>query len=154
MEVLNMVKAEKLNVFITSVMAFFSQIGERLNDIDTPYINGNNQPVVYDYTGIIRITGPLQGVVYVSAPSIMLRQILELMQEPDISITLMKDLIGEIANTISGNARSQFGPEFIISTPKVIEGAPSQIYLPKDGRSYVIPFHWQGQDGVIGICIS
>lgn len=149
-----MVKAEKLGVFITSVMAFFAQIGYPLQEIGTPYISRNTDISVYDYTGIIIITGPLKGSVFVSAPSNLLREVLKVMQEPEVSITLMKDLIGEIANTISGNARTQFGPEFIISPPKVVEGLPNHTYLPKDSRSYIIPFHWQGHGGVIGICVS
>ncbi len=115
-----MLKAEKLNVFIDSVISFFTQIGDRLEDIDTPYLNSNQAPESSDYTGIITITGPLQGCVYVSASSIMLREILKVMGEPDNSLTLMKDLVGEIANTVSGNARSEFGSEFIISPPKKI----------------------------------
>ncbi len=149
-----MLKAEKLNVFIDSVISFFTQIGDRLEDIDTPYLNSNQAPESSDYTGIITITGPLQGCVYVSAPSIMLREILKVMGEPDNSLTLMKDLVGEIANTVSGNARSEFGSEFIISPPKVIDGSPSATYLPQDKRTYVIPFRWHGSAGVIGICVS
>lgn len=149
-----MVKAEKLNVFISSVVSFFSQIGEKLEDIDTPYLNKNTNPVAYDYTGIISITGPLQGCVYVSAPSSMLRQILLVLQEPDISLALMQDLVGEIANTVSGNARTEFGSDFIISPPKVVSGAPNNSFLPKNQRSYIIPFHWRTDTGVIGICVT
>ncbi len=148
------VKAEKLSVFIDSVIAFFSQVGERLEDIDTPYLNPNNAPVAYDYTGIISITGPLKGSVYVSASSSMLRKLLHVMQEPEISLVLMKDLVGEIANTVSGNARSEFGSAFIISPPRIVEGAPNTNFLPLDERTYVIPFHWAGDNGVIGICVS
>ncbi len=148
------VKAEKLSVFIDSVVAFFAQIGERLDDIDTPYLNPNSAPVAYDYTGVINITGPLKGSVYVSASSSMLRKLLQVMQEPDITLVLMKDLVGEIANTVSGNARSEFGSAFIISPPRILEGAPNSNFLPQDERSYVIPFHWAGDNGVIGICVS
>jgi len=37
------------------------------------------------------------------------------------------DLSGEIANTISGNARSEFGEDFLISVPVVVEGDLSNI---------------------------
>ncbi|WP_227429141.1 chemotaxis protein CheX [Psychrobacter sp. I-STPA6b] len=147
-------KAEKLNVFIESVMAFFSQIGSELKDIDTPYLNENSSPLGYDFSGIISISGPLTGCVYVSAPSIMLRDMLKIMHEPDHSIINMKDLVGEIANTVSGNARSEFGSEFIISPPQVVDGVPNSNYLPKEKRAYVIPFHWHGKDALIGICLG
>lgn len=148
------VKAEKLGVFVNSVAAFFAQLGETLDGIDTPYLNSTTNPVAYDFSGIINITGPLQGVVYVSASSVMLRNILASMKEPDTSLALLKDLVGEIANTVSGNARTEFGTSFIISPPKVVDGAPSSQYLPKDKRSYIIPFAWQKHEGVIGICLE
>lgn len=146
-------KAEKLKVFTQSVIAFFSQIGENLEEIDTPFLHENTHPLAYDFSGIISITGPLEGCVYVSAPSTMLRDILRVMREPENSMVIMKDLLGEIANTVSGNARTEFGPDFIISPPKVTDGAPPVSYLPKDKRSYIIPFHWNGDSALIGICL-
>lgn len=146
-------KAEKLNVFITSVTMFFEQIGESLTQIDTPYLNSNEYPPAYDYTGFINIVGAMQGLVYVSAQSSLLRKLLRSLGENESSIMLLKDLIGEIANTVSGNARTEFGSDFIISPPTVVEGAPPSSQLPKEKRSYIIPFYWAGDKGVIGICV-
>lgn len=146
-------KLEKLNVFMRSVESFFEQLGENLKEVDTPYINDNANPVAYDYSGVISITGPLIGAVYVSASSVMLRDLLRVIGEPDVSLSLLKDLVGEIANTVSGNARTEFGSDFIISPPVVVEGAPPAHFLPKEHRSYIIPFYWREHKGVIGICI-
>ena len=90
----------------------------------------------------------------VSAPSTMLREVIKAMGEPDSSMTMIKDLLGEMANTISGNARTEFGADFIISLPKIIEGIPSIPYLPKERQSYVMPFTWRGFKAVIGISID
>ncbi len=146
-------QTEKLQVFMRSVAAFFEQIGDTLSEIDTPYLQDNHAPVVYDYSAIIAIGGSIMGSVYVSAPTVMLRRVLRVLGEPEQSMVLLKDLLGEIANTVAGNARTEFGPNFIISPPVVIEGVPSAQYLPKDRRSYVIPFYWQEHKAVIGICI-
>ena len=62
--------------------------------------------------------------------------------------------MGEMANTISGNARTEFGSEFIISPPQIVESAPSVSYLPRDRQSYITPFTWRGYKAVIGICIA
>ncbi len=149
-----MVKIEKLGVFLSSINAFFAQIDDTQQVVlDTPYLNDNKSTVGYDYSGIIKISGPLKGCVYVSAPSVMLREVIKVMGEPDSSITMMKDLLGEMANTISGNARTEFGSEFIISPPQIVEGAPSISYLPKDRQSYITPFTWRGYEAVIGICV-
>ncbi|WP_058368169.1 chemotaxis protein CheX [Psychrobacter sp. ENNN9_III] len=149
-----MVKVEKLGVFLSSINAFFAQIDDAQVAVNTPYLNNNKSAIGYDYSGVIEISGPLEGCVYVSAPSNMLRQVIKIMGEPDSSITMMKDLLGEMANTISGNARTEFGPEFIISPPHIVEGAPSVSYLPKERHSYITTFTWRGYEAVIGICIA
>ncbi|MGM8897235.1 MULTISPECIES: chemotaxis protein CheX [unclassified Psychrobacter] len=149
-----MVKVEKLGVFLSSINAFFAQIDDAQVAINTPYLNNNKSTIGYDYSGVIEISGPLEGCVYVSAPSNMLRQVIKIMGEPDSSMTMMKDLLGEMANTISGNARTEFGPEFIISPPHIVEGAPSVSYLPKERHSYITNFTWRGYEAVIGICIA
>ncbi len=149
-----MVNVEKFGVFLSSISSFFAQIDGSEVAIDTPYLNNNKSAVGYDYSGVIKISGPLEGCVYVSAPSIMLREVIKVMGEPDSSITMMKDLLGEMANTISGNARTEFGPDFIISPPKIVDGSPSVSYLPRDRNSYVTPFSWHGHHAVIGICIA
>ena len=110
-------KAEKIHVFIDSVTNFFKQINTDAAQVDTPYIHDNENPLAYDFSGIITITGPMEGCVYVSAEPPMLRNILQTIGEPDTSIPLLKDLVGEIANTVSGNARREFGADFIISPP-------------------------------------
>ena len=148
-----MVKVEKLGVFLSSISAFFSQIDNSPVALDTPYLNSNKSAVGYDYSGVIRISGPLEGCVYVSAPSIMLREIINVMQEPDSSLTMMKDLLGEMANTISGNARTEFGPDFVISPPSIVDGAPV-VHLNKENNGYITPFSWRGHSAVIGICIN
>ncbi|WP_315042359.1 chemotaxis protein CheX [Faucicola mancuniensis] len=147
-------KAEKLYVFIDSVTNFFKQINSHEASVDTPYIHDNEKPLAYDFSGVISITGPLEGSVYVSSETPMLRNILQKMGEPDNSIHLLKDLVGEIANTISGNARREFGSEFIISPPIIVDGVPPSSLLPKDRRSYIIPVTWDKYKTIIGICLQ
>ena len=79
-------------------------------------------PATYDYTGVINISGKREGVVYFTAPRAMLTVLLIKMHENDFSHENMCDLVGEGANTISGNARRDFGREFVISAPNVVHG--------------------------------
>lgn len=144
---------EKLQVFIDGVKRYFEQL--RLNEIviGTPYLAENQEPVASDYTGIIGISGNKQGVVYFSSPDRLLKQILMLMNETDHSEENLIDLVGEVANTISGNARTEFGDEFDISIPIVIKGAPTGIHLPPEDRSFVIPIEWEFNRASIVVCI-
>ena len=76
------------------------------------------------------------------------------MGENETDTANVLDIVGEVANTISGNARSAFGKDFMISVPLVIEGAPSYIHLPKALRSYVIPVYWKAYSAAIVICFE
>lgn len=148
-----MVRIEKLGVFLSSISAFFTRIDNTHADTDTPYLHDNKGSVGYDYSGIIKVSGPLEGCVYISAPSTMLREILIALEEPDLSLTMMKDLLGEMANTVAGNARTEFGSEFMISPPIIVYGTPNALYLPKDRHTYITPFMWRGYKAIMGICI-
>ncbi|TFV05286.1 chemotaxis protein CheX, partial [Bacillus stratosphericus] len=94
-------------------------------------------------SGVIAISGKNKGIVYFTSPEKMAKRLLELMGEKDTSEANLMDLVGEVANTIAGNARSEFGEKFEISVPVVIKGAPDEIMLPREGRSVVIPLEWK-----------
>jgi len=144
---------QQLQVFINGAIHYFRQINAEDVNVGTPYLADNTSPAAFDTTGIIGITGPSDGCVYFTAPSALLRHILLALGEPDHSRENMRDLVGEIANTISGNARSEFGAEFMISVPVIVEGVPEAIYLPSDTRSYVIPIYWKAYSAAIVIAL-
>ena len=114
----------------------------------------SNAPTLQAYTGIIGVSGPYRGSVYFTAPRVLLRHLLLSLQEPDESEDNILDLIGEIANTISGNARSEYGSDFMISVPIVVKGTPDEIYLPKTARSVVIPISWKEYAAAIVVSLE
>lgn len=145
---------KNFQVFIDSVANYFRQLNDEDIVIATPYLNENHTPIVSDYTGVIGITGNNKGLVYFTAPKPLLEKMLVVMQESDHSEDNLVDLVGEVANTISGNARSQFGPEFNISVPFVFRGQPDSINLPKDRHSFVIPLEWKNLTATIVIYLQ
>ena len=147
-------KEQKLQIFVSIITNYFNQFGNEELIVDTPYLLENQQPKVYDYTGVIGISGVQKGVVYFSATSALLDSILDSMGETDKSEDNLVDLAGEVANTIAGNARTEFGSEFHISVPLVFKGSPQSIILPKSGRSFIIPVSWRGQIGEIVVCLQ
>lgn len=70
---------------------------------------------------MINVSGSSMGAVFVSAPSALLKRVLLNYGEPEFNSRLKRDLIGEIANTLAGNARRELGSEFHIPTPRVIQ---------------------------------
>jgi len=117
-----------------------------------PYLVTKGTPGVHDYTGVINISGKREGVVYFTAPRAMLTVLLMKMQETDFSHETMKDLVGEVANTISGNARRDFGRDFVISVPNVVSG--DKVEVPADMRPFVIPINWRSHSAKLVVALK
>ena len=147
-------KEEDLSVFIDGATHYFNQMSANPATVLTPYLKDNDEAIVHEYTGIIGISGYRKGCVYFSAPKKLLVNLLHNLQESDTSHNAICDLVGEVANTISGNARSYFGSEFMISVPVVVDGQPSNIKLPTDLRSYVIPVVWNNHEASVVISLE
>ena len=84
----------------------------------------------------------------------MLMVLLMRMNETDTSETNMKDLIGEVANTISGNARRDFGKEFVISVPTVVETEGGKFKPPVAARPFIIPLNWRSHSAKLIVCLE
>ncbi len=151
-----MIEEGKIRVFIEGVEKFFNDINKMGVNIGTPYLikNKNSQP--NDFTGIIGISGEYTGHVYFTAPRIMMSHLLVMYGVKTIHVNRERilDLVGEIANTISGNARSEYGENFIISVPAVFEGPPNSVYFANDAYSYVIPVGWNKYTAHIVVCLT
>lgn len=147
-------KDKKLKIFLDIITNYFNQLEGEALVVKTPYLSAKRKPKVYDYTGVIGISGVQKGVVYFSATKGLLSNILKSLGEPDTSEENLIDLAGEVANTVAGNARKEFGAEFHISVPLVFKGMPESVALPKSQRSFIIPIIWQAQAGEIVFCFQ
>ncbi len=145
---------QALKVFIDGVVNYFHHTSDKDVKVGTPYLIENSNPTAFDFTGIIGVSGPYKGTVYFTAPRILLTHLLISIGEKDTSLENIMDIVGEVANTISGNARTEFGKEFMISVPVMIEGAPTRIHLPDNLRSYVIPIYWKAYSAAVVICLE
>jgi chemotaxis protein CheX len=66
----------------------------------------------------------------------------------------MRDLVGEVANTISGNARKDFGRDFVISVPSVLAGERPDIPASNGTRSFVIPINWRSHSAKLIVALK
>jgi len=134
---------EFISVFVKGVMSYLDHIPGIDVEVGSPYLVNNDKPIAYDVTGIIGVSGEQKGCVYFTAPRVFLSHILRLLGDNNLSRENLLDMCGEIANTISGNARSTFGKNFLISVPVVVEGSLSGVHLPDGVRSFAIPISWR-----------
>ena len=144
---------QDIQVFIAGVRRYFESLraDERVV-IEPPFIKDEERPLL-EYTGIIGISGKSHGAVCFTANGLMLKNILGFLNESPGSRAMMCDLVGEIANTLSGNAREEFGSDFLISVPVVATGNDSSVRLPQEGRNYVIPIIWRSEKAYLLVCL-
>jgi chemotaxis protein CheX len=149
-----MITEKELNVFLNGARNYFRTISQQDIDVGTPYLVNNREVEAWDYTGIIGISGARKGCVFVTAPTAMIRHLLAVLGEKGMDPDVIRDAIGEVANTISGNARAEFGPEFMISVPIVVEGRPVLINLPKELMAFVVPVQWSSYSLSVVVCLE
>jgi len=145
---------QELKVFVEGTTNYFEVAALQAATIGSPYLVTRGKPAVHDYTGVIKIAGRREGVVYFTASRAMLTVLLMKMQETDFSEATMKDLVGEVANTISGNARRDFGREFVISVPSVICGDKMELPLSDELRPFVIPINWRSHSAKLVVALK
>jgi len=136
-------KDEKLAVFVDALANYFDTTTDSKANIGTPFLIKNINEYLDDFTGIIGITGNHKGSVFYTTPKRMAIQLISSMGLMTTKDSKLMDLVGEVCNTISGNARREFGEDFMLSVPLVLQGKGSDIAVSNVASVYVIPIVWQ-----------
>jgi chemotaxis protein CheX len=142
-----------VGVFIDGVLNYFSTSVQQGAQCGTPHLALSDKPELADYTGVIQVSGKRTGLVAFTAPKSMLSVMLMRMQETDMSHENLCDLVGEIANTLAGNARRDFGHQFQISVPAVLSSRASPVPYPDPSRPIVIPIDWRNYHARLIVCL-
>lgn len=143
-----------LQVFIDGATHFFADMGGEEAQVGTPYLASNCNGEVKGFTGIIGVSGRRRGSVYFTAPPVLLKVLLMSLGEDDTTHDNMCDMVGEVANMISGSARREFGKDFMISVPVVVVGRLDRIVVPAELRSFVVPITWKSYDASLVISLE
>ncbi|GAC1543658.1 MAG: chemotaxis protein CheX [Vulcanimicrobiaceae bacterium] len=147
-------REDDLKVFVKGTEHFFKQVTQVPAEVSSPFIKESGENVMNDFSAVIGISGMHRGCVYYTAPREMIGELMGHFGETDHSDELLSDCVGEIANTISGNARQHLGPGFMISVPVVICGKPEAVRFPKDAPAFVIPITWNGYRSSLILCLK
>ena len=136
-------QAEDVKVFCDAAAAFFHQSTGSKAAVRTAYLLPTPELAVWnDFQGLIALSGRYRGSVAFSAPRGLLSHVLLKLGEGDYSEASHRDIVGEIANQMSGYARRHFGEAMEISPPRVLAGAercPPEAPAP---QPFVIPMVW------------
>ncbi len=134
---------DDLQVFIKEVTTYFNEVTGEAAQLDVPY-NKGEETLLLDYTGFIGISGSRKGGLYITCTHDMLKELTSIiMQGEEVDDETILDMIGEIANTISGNARTTFGKNFMISVPSIFQGQPEDFRIVLKSPVIAIPINWK-----------
>src|SRR3984893_5420183 len=145
---------EDIQVFITGVRRYFESLKKDLRVVSEPPFIKNEEKPFLEYTGIIGVSGKANGAVCFTANGVMLENILRFLNEAYINAGVICDLVGEVATTLDGNAREEFGRDFLISVPVVSTGGNVHFQFPQECRNYVIPIIWQTEKAYLIVCLT
>ena len=148
-----MTKVE-LETFVEGTTHYFATAANQPASVGSPYIVQEGRPAIQEFTGVINIAGKRRGIVYFTASRPMLTVMLMRMGETELTQENMCDLVGEVANTISGNARRDFGRDFVISVPSVVAGERPDIPNVAGLRSFVIPINWRSHSAKLVVALK
>jgi chemotaxis protein CheX len=126
---------------------YFSTSAALPAEITAAFLGDGAMPA-HEFTGVITLTGQFEGQVIVSAPRALLRELLIIQGESTVGDAHLLDAVGEVANTIAGNLRREFGPTLQISVPQCLAGRhdlPARLRA----RPYVVSLRWSQHSALI-----
>lgn len=141
--------ASELKLFVDSVRQYFRVLTRHDAQITSAYL-ATAELQGHHYNGIVSFSGAYDGHVIVSMPGPLLKELLLLQGETDLSQANLLDAVGEIANTLAGNARRALGSSLEISVPVRLHGSGG-IQARVRQRPYAITLQWNRQPAVVWI---
>lgn len=127
--------------FVGSISNVFETMLQLPVTVGTPSIKNSGAPS-YDVSGIIGMTGDVEGTVVLSFPTSTAERAVTLFTGMELKADHedFADAVGELVNMVSGGAKAQFtGKSVGISTPSVIIGSEHAVYGRKDMTTVEIP---------------
>lgn len=138
---------EELKLFVDSVRRYFKVTTSQEPQITSAFLaTGDVQG--HDFNGLVTFSGSYNGHVMVSMPPRLLRELLLLQGETNLADGNLLDAVGEVANTLAGNARKILGSRLNISVPLKLQGAAG-IKARVRQHPYVITLRWNHQPALV-----
>ncbi len=120
--------------FVTSIQNVFETMLQLPVTVGDPQLKRTSDPS-YDVSGIIGMSGDVEGNVVLSFPTATAQRVVSLFTGEDMAATHedFPDAVGELVNMVSGGAKAQFtGKEVSISCPSVVIGSDHVVFGRKD----------------------
>ena len=140
-------RPQDIEVFTEAIAHYFSASTGEIASVRSAYLLEQGGPVIWnDFNGLIEISGDYQGSICFSAPRALLSHVLLKMGESVFTDERHGDIVGEIANTLSGRARRHFGEGLGISPPRLLDYPNTTFEVQAHSLPYAIPLRWHGYE--------
>ncbi len=140
-------RATDIRVFSEAVRNFFATLTSERAEVRSAYVLEGDEAVLWnDFNGLIKVDGGFNGCIAFSAPRGLLTHVLLRMGDQEFSEASHRDVVGEIANILSGSARKHFGEGLRISPPTTLPGRSGPVPKRVDSTAYAIPLLWNGYE--------
>ena len=136
-----------LRLFVDSIKNYLLVTTRQEPQITSAFL-GTGDVQGFEFNGVVAFSGAYNGQVIVSMPARLLRELLLLQHETDLSDGNLLDAVGEIANTLAGNARKTLGAGLEISVPVKMQGAPG-VKSRVRKHPFVITLRWNHHEAMV-----
>ncbi len=135
--------SRQLQLFRKITVDYFSKLSPDDEAVlERPYLQFG-EPALLDYASLVRIHGEQEGCLYLTSPIPLLRRLLEIHGESEVSERTLRDMCRELSNVLAGNASEAFEGGWEISVPRSLgPGELGGLHLPPS--AFVMPFRWSG----------
>ncbi len=148
-------RAADIRVFSEAVRDFFATLTSEHAEVRSAYVLESEEAVLWnDFNGLIEVDGGFSGCIAFSAPRGLLTHVLLRMGDQEFSEASHCDVVGEIANILSGSARRHFGEGLRISPPTTLPGRGGFLPKPVAGTTYAIPLRWNGYEADLVVSLA
>jgi hypothetical protein len=133
----------QLQLFRQIMLDYFSKLAPAEPPrLEPPYLQFGD-PALLDFASLVEVRGEYDGCVYLTSPEPLLRDLLAVHRESEVSERTLQDMCRELSNVLSGNASQAFGGNWRISVPQSLgPNDLADVRLP--GSAFVMPFRWRG----------
>lgn len=150
-----MIPSEDIEILAKAIVEYFDVTTGDKAQVRSAWLLEQDEPVLReDYNGLIEIGGGYEGSICFSAPRRLLEFVLLASGDKDYSEAKYLDIVGEVANTLSGRARSYFGENLEISPPRAFRRDGPPVAQRTDGSPYAIPILWRQLEANLVVHLS
>lgn len=143
-------------MFVNGAARYFQEVTGEQAEVGAPYLLNPSEldVTLLGHAAVIGISGGHRGSIIYSAEPELTARLVRRMGETEVDEHLCADMVGEVANTISGNARQEIGSDFMISVPVMLNGGNARVHLPRGIDIFVIPVTWHGLNSQLAVCLE